>query len=193
MSPEQGLHPAPNMPNSGEVQAPPTVAQQNIVSGAAASQSASSAPADRKIVATAQIGLEVQNTEKVVADVTAIAQEAGGYVVNANLSRDPKGDMGGTLTVRVPSDVLDRVQSQCEGLGKVMNRQRAANDVTDQYVDLNARLTNLQAAETELRTLAVVPTTFSAFTRSRRWRMGSTGWPRPIRVLRDSPPRTRSP
>ncbi|MBI4789618.1 MAG: DUF4349 domain-containing protein [Chloroflexi bacterium] len=112
------------------------------------------APAERMIVYTVQLSLEVQDTEKAANDISAIVAQYQGYVAATNMARSPKGLMRGTLTVRVPAQSLDAAQKQIEAAGlKVLSRNRNSNDVTDQYTDLEARLTNLQATEAELRKL----------------------------------------
>ncbi len=121
----------------------------------ATEQSLAPAPsANRMIVYTANVSLQVTDTEKAVNDITAIVAQNNGYVAAAQMGRDSQGQMRGTLTLRVPADSLDAVQKQIEAVGlKVQSRNRNSNDVTDQYTDLNSHLTNLQAYEVELREL----------------------------------------
>ena len=112
------------------------------------------ANADRMIVYTVNLSLEVADTDKAVNDITAIASQYKGYVAASNLSRDPQGQMRGTITLRIPAESLDAAQKQIEAAGlKVLSRNKNSNDVTDQYTDLNARLTNLEATRDELRQL----------------------------------------
>ncbi|MBI5032255.1 MAG: DUF4349 domain-containing protein [Chloroflexi bacterium] len=109
---------------------------------------------DRMIVYNAQLNLEVQDADKAAVDIAAIAVQFKGYVAGTNLSRDGKGQMRGTVTLRIPAESLDAVQKQIEAVGlKVLSRNKSSNDVTDQYTDLNARLTNLTATEADLRKL----------------------------------------
>jgi hypothetical protein len=56
-----------------------------------------------------------------------------------------------TMVVRVPEASLDSVLARLGTLGKVNERRVAAQDVTDQSVDLDARLRNLTAARDRLR------------------------------------------
>jgi hypothetical protein len=121
-------------------------------------QNAQSAPsaasAERMIVYNAQLSLEVQDADKASTDIAAIAAQFKGYVSGANLVRDSKGQMSGTITIRIPAESLDTAQKQIEAIGlKVLSRNKNSNDVTDQYTDLNARLTNLTATEADLRKL----------------------------------------
>jgi hypothetical protein len=112
------------------------------------------ASAERMIVYNAQLSLEVQDADKASSDIAAIATQFKGYVSGANLTRDGKGQMRGTITIRIPAESLDAAQKQIEAVGlKVLSRNKNSNDVTDQYTDLNARLTNLSATEVDLRKL----------------------------------------
>ena len=110
------------------------------------------AATERMIVYTARVSLEVQDTEKSVADITAIVTQFKGYISATNLARDSQGKYRGSITVRVPTESLDAVTKQIKAVGlKVMGENSNTNDVTDQYTDLNARLKNLTATEDELR------------------------------------------
>ncbi len=112
----------------------------------------SAASAERMIVYTVNLRLEVQDPDKAATDINSIALQYKGYVSASNLSRDPQGQMRGTITLRIPADSLDAAQKQIEAIGlKVLSRNKNSNDVTDQYTDLNARLTNLQATRDDLR------------------------------------------
>lgn len=55
------------------------------------------------------------------------------------------------ITLRVPADKLPLVEDQVAKLGRVLNQSSSQNDVTQQHIDLTARLKNLQAEEERLR------------------------------------------
>ncbi len=110
------------------------------------------ASAERMIVYTVNLRLEVADTDKAVNDMTAIVAQAKGYIAATNLSRDTKNKLRGTVTLRIPAEALDATQKQIEAIGlTVLSRNKSSNDVTDQYTDLGARLKNLTATEDELR------------------------------------------
>jgi len=109
---------------------------------------------ERMIVYTVRLNLEVQDADKAANDIAAIAAQHKGYLAASNMSRDSKGRMRGSITVRIPAESLDAAQKQIEAIGlKVLSRNKDSRDVTDQYTDLNARLKNLTATEDELRKL----------------------------------------
>ncbi len=135
--------------------APPAPGKQPAPSdrGATSNESVpNAASAERMIVYTVQLNIQVDDTEKAESAITSIVAQYKGYIAGTQMARDPKGMMRGTITLRVPAESLDAAQKAIEAVGlKVMSRNRNSNDVTDQYTNLNARLTNLEAAESELR------------------------------------------
>ncbi len=109
----------------------------------------------RKVVARAAMNLVVDDTEQVVEQIQQILDTVGGYIANANLYKSDYGSdtrLQGTLTLRVPSEQLEAVMAQLEGLAvDVNNKTINREDVTDQYSDVEAQLRNLAATEVELR------------------------------------------
>ena len=84
-----------------------------------------------------------------------MATQMGGFVVSANIYQTYASD--GTqvpqadVTVRVPEGKLDDALTQIkQGTVDVKNETRTGQDVTDQYVDLQSRLTAKQAAADQL-------------------------------------------
>lgn len=109
---------------------------------------------DRMIVYTVRLSLQVQDADKASNEIAAIAATYKGYVAGSNLSRDGKGRMRGTITLRIPAQSLDDAQKKIEAAAlKTLSRAKDSNDVTDQYTDLRARLKNLEATEVELTKL----------------------------------------
>ena len=54
------------------------------------------------------------------------------------------------LTLQVRSDSADSAMSDLRALGKVTSETSGSQDVTDEYVDLDSNLRNLQASETAI-------------------------------------------
>ena len=55
------------------------------------------------------------------------------------------------MTLRVPAEKLASVEAEAAKLGKVLSQSASEDDVTQQHIDLEARLKNLQAEEVRLR------------------------------------------
>ncbi len=152
---------APSQPPSGALPPVPFEAGGDVAAKQAdqsgqrsASPVTNAASAERMIVRTFRLGLEVQDTEKSFNDISAIATQYKGYIAQTNLTRDGKNRLVGTVTLRIPAESLDAAMKQIKAAGlKVLNENSNANDVTDQYTDLSARQKNLEATEVELQKL----------------------------------------
>ncbi len=81
-------------------------------------------------------------------------EKAGGYVSEAASAETPGQPRQASLTLRVPADKLPGVLAELRALGRVVNEQLSTDEVTEQVVDLEARLRNARA--TEQRLIAVL-------------------------------------
>lgn len=112
---------------------------------------AASAPdSERKIISTRFLDLTVKDVRASFERIGAIAASYGGLVSDANLTAQGK-ESRASITIRVPvarqQDALDQVS----GLASTVDGARAnANDVTEEYVDGQSRIRNLQATEAQL-------------------------------------------
>jgi len=143
------------MPAAAPTQAPAATAAPAMPAeiGSAAASSNLPDEAQRKIILTASLQLVVQETDKTVDRIRSLVSADGGYVVSANIWRDGE-TIRGNLQVRVPADKIDPFLADVKKLAvRVEREETGGQDVTEEYVDLQARLTNLQAAEKELREL----------------------------------------
>ena len=131
----------------------PASAQAQPADSTVAQSSAASATAqwDRMVIRNAKLTLQVQDVERALAQVRDLAQAGGGFVSSSNTHIERTGDqdqMVADLTLQVRSDALD---STIEGLRQIAVKVESENtdsqDVTDEYVDLDSNLRNLQASE----------------------------------------------
>lgn len=102
------------------------------------------------IVKTAEIALTVKENGFNDAFETAglIASRYGGYVQSS--SSVGVKVQSGTLLIRVPSASFDQAMSDLRGLGVIAHQSVSGEDVTSQYVDLQARLITWEAQESVL-------------------------------------------
>ncbi|MEK7620272.1 MAG: DUF4349 domain-containing protein [Patescibacteria group bacterium] len=107
------------------------------------------AEVDQKIIKTGSLDLVVDKAEQSLSDVESIATEKGGYVETSTLQEHEDGTKSGYVTIRVPADQYDITMASVKELAVVVERETSsAEDVTEQYIDLAARLKNAQAQET---------------------------------------------
>jgi len=115
--------------------------------GEGGSQSSYSLLADRMIVHNVNLSLKVRDVQKEIEKIKDIARENHGYVVNSNLI-DNEYDFQGYVSIRIPSERLTTVLSSIKLLGeKIVSENWNSRDVTEEYIDLQARLGNLKNTE----------------------------------------------
>ncbi len=109
------------------------------------------AAADRQIIKTGEITIQVSNVANTLGRVRALALELGGYVGG---SQAGTLEDAATLTLRIPAVRFDEALAGLHGLdAKVIAEATREVDVTSQIVDLEARIANLEASEASYRTL----------------------------------------
>jgi hypothetical protein len=111
---------------------------------------------DRKVIRHAQLQLEADDTREAFDRIVTLVEASGGFVATADvLPVEGEEDQPEVvMTLRVPTAELSATMSSIKGLAaRVLSESQDAQDVTEQYVDLEAQLTNLQALEVELRAL----------------------------------------
>lgn len=114
--------------------------------GGARFQEAAPAPdvTNRMVVTNSYLSLVVKDVNAGVAGVKQYVQSIGGYLVNSSISRPEEGGAG-TVTVRIPSELLDEALAQLKNQAvKVVSENLDGTDVTDQFVDNEARLVILE-------------------------------------------------
>jgi hypothetical protein len=104
----------------------------------------------RKIILNHAFSLEVKDFKVAVETLTKLAESSGGYVFNSTRSTHDKTINYGEVGMRVPVREAGNVLARIRGLGRVDSENSSAEDITDGYVDLEARLTNARSAETRL-------------------------------------------
>lgn len=119
--------------------------------------------AAQKIISDAQLEVEVEKGqfEAVFAQALLLADRYGGYVVSSSSSAGGEEDTmrSGVIALRIPAASFDRALADAAGLGTLKNRRIQTQDVTEEYVDLQARIVNAEAQVKALRELLARATT----------------------------------
>jgi hypothetical protein len=104
----------------------------------------------RMIIKTGWLNLVVKDVLDVAKKIAKFAEENGGWVVSSNISEYEKVPSG-SITVRVPVEKFEEAKDYFRSLAvRVTNESVQSQDVTEEYVDLQSRLRNLEAAESQL-------------------------------------------
>ncbi|HUT59477.1 MAG TPA: DUF4349 domain-containing protein [Phycisphaerae bacterium] len=130
-------------------------AQFDLGPRAAYAASPTSVPRDLKLVYSAQMSVSVEKkaADEFPAMLGEKVEALGGYVSGASSWRRTGQQPGGRITVRVPSARLSEVMDWIRAMATVLASDLKVEDITEQYVDLEARLGNLLAGEARLKEL----------------------------------------
>jgi hypothetical protein len=105
---------------------------------------------DRMIIRTVSMSVVVLDTDTMLATIQQLVKANGGYVAASN--RWLSGEQAyASVTLRVPAEKLEAVLGTLRDSAiSVENESSSGDDVTEEYVDVSARLRNLEATEEEL-------------------------------------------
>ena len=107
----------------------------------------------QQIVYKADYRIEVDDATAAGRQVEAVAKEFGGFLSDRSTSIDDEGNRSVRVTIRVPSAKFPEALARIEKLGKVIWGNVEREDVTRQYIDLQARLRNAEREEERLAEL----------------------------------------
>ncbi len=109
----------------------------------------------RKVIRNAELSVEVASPAAAESKVSSLVEKLGGYV--ASSEREIVADEGArsearvNLSLRVPADKLDEALREIKRLGAGAETEKiGSEDVTDEYIDVDARITNQRHLEQQL-------------------------------------------
>jgi hypothetical protein len=105
------------------------------------------------IIRTAQLSLITKEFDKARANLEAILKRHRGFVGELKAGGATGSGRTLTATLRVPADQLDATLTEVKALGRVESESQSGQDITLQYVDLQARLANARNTEQRLTDL----------------------------------------
>jgi hypothetical protein len=135
-----------SVPGIAEPVAQREVAVQPLVGGPE-----SQLPSGPLLARTAHLSLVPRDFDDARAAMERIVAAAGGFTGRITVSDPRRGERVLTATLRVPSAKLDEVLASLRQLGQVVEESQDGEDVTQQSVDLDARLSNARASEKRLQ------------------------------------------
>lgn len=124
-------------------------------SGGAARRQPSTAPkaAATHIIRTASLTVRVKDVPEALDEARTAVEDAGGFVGDETTRRDGDGHERTRVVLRVPVEQYAEVLKDLEGTGKLVERSAKAQDVTDQVVDVESRITSQRASVARIREL----------------------------------------
>lgn len=105
---------------------------------------------ERLIIKTADVSMVVDDVATALVQLTTDVTDKGGFVVNQSINKRGNG-FDGYITFRIPSDAFDAQLQSFSSLGDVTSQSVRGQDVTEEYVDINAQLDNLRRTEAQFQ------------------------------------------
>lgn len=125
--------------------------------GAEPSQSAATAPlAERKVIRTMRITAETKNFDDAAASFETLCASLGGYVESSSRSGgslrydSSRSARSANYTFRIPAENLDAFRLGIDGDINIVSESTNVNDITDQYYDVDTRISTLKTEEERL-------------------------------------------
>lgn len=109
--------------------------------------------AQSMIIRTGQASLEVDSLEPAIDAVRALATRVGGYIAGSAIQGGKDRLRSASLELKVPAARWSDVVQGLSPIGKLESVTEDAQDVGEEFVDVNARLTNARRLESRLSAL----------------------------------------
>jgi hypothetical protein len=108
------------------------------------------------IIKSADMRLLVEDSDLAISRLTQIVDDSGGYIISSRtwyqFHADGKQYKYAAVTMGVPVSGFERALNRLRGISiKVLDETASGEDVTDQYVDLQSQLTNLEATRERIK------------------------------------------
>ena len=128
----------------------------------------------RKIIKNGNVSLKAADVQTRVQEITALAEQSGGYVESSYVDNVVQPNMGVTqdakiakettimianMTIKIPAEKFEGSFQTIIGMGKLVNQSSNSSDVTLQYKDIEARVANLKVQEKHLQEIMTKATT----------------------------------
>lgn len=103
-----------------------------------------------RVIKTATVDLEIakDGLEDATRESISIAGRFGGFVLSTSTRNDRSASSN--VVLRIPAESFERALTELEGLGEVKGEEISGEDVSQEFVDMEARVRNLEAQEAVL-------------------------------------------
>ncbi len=105
-------------------------------------------PSERMVIKSATLSVRVRNVDAAYARAVQLAETSGGYVQSSTQYRE--GEDRADLTIRIPPPGFLPLIASLEALGTQESKSISGEDVTQEYYDLSAELSNQLAVRDRL-------------------------------------------
>lgn len=137
--------------------AAPAAAPAPVAGGAKPDGKPEEFPAERKIKFSGTLEIVVKDFDAAKAEVTKVVTAAKGYFAKTDASQGAGKKRTGTFTLKVPAEKFAATVEAFAALGIPVRNTTDSEDMTEEFVDVQARVKNLKAYEDKLNALLAGP------------------------------------
>lgn len=138
----------PSMPAPPPGMPPPMPAVAPVPEEAGAGVLPSTAE-ERMIIRNGDMSLVVEDVTRARDEITQLAVRLGGWVVSSRISGEEE-ELRGWISIRVPDETFNQAFADLRGLAvRVTSESTSTEDITEEYIDLQSRLKNAEATESQ--------------------------------------------
>lgn len=107
----------------------------------------------RLIIRTGTMNLEIETYSEAETKINDLVKNLNGYISGSSSSLNAAGKKQGTMTIKVPAEKFDELIARLAEIGTISSQNITSSDVTEEYIDLAARLKTERELEQRLITL----------------------------------------
>jgi hypothetical protein len=103
---------------------------------------------EQQIIKSGRLDLEVTKISEALDKISSLLAEVEGFISNSDIRTRDDETQYGTVTLRVPVKEFEKTVAGLKKIAKVVNSENISGvDVTEEFVDMEARLKNLRIEE----------------------------------------------
>jgi hypothetical protein len=125
----------------------------SVVAGPMQGQQGQQAPSGPMVIRTITLTMISKTFDAARTKIDAIVRQSQGYIDRITIRGDAGSVRSLSATLRVLAGESDSALNELKTIGRLMQESQNSSDVTSQYVDLAARLSNARNSEQRLLTL----------------------------------------
>jgi len=99
---------------------------------------------ETKIIKTAYLSIEVKDVPGTIETLKNLASQKGGYLSSTNIQKNYNNRLSGSVILRVPAAEFENALTGIKAIGTVKSASTQGQDVTEEYVDLQAQKISYQ-------------------------------------------------
>lgn len=102
---------------------------------------------NKKLILTSNMTMETQNIDDVINSINANVEKYGGYIQRSSVYTQGNGTRIYDASIRIPAENYAQFLEDMKAAGNSTSYQESIDDITDSYMDIEARLNSLKAQE----------------------------------------------